>query len=422
VSTWVEVRSRRRDLLVILSIGWLVRALVIRVLPVGAHSLDFDAFALVASIVGTGENPYATTTKLNWPPLLMQLVWAIRMVSEPLGVAFIDALRAFLVGVESLVAAATVWLVRTVAPRSDWRPLVLWGIALNPVSILMVCQHGTMDHLAVLWMVLACIFLVRHDRHADPVDWLMACMFVGLGGLTKTYPLILSALLVSGFRRVDWRFRTAGLMLLGWASAVGLSALYVIDPESVSRNVLGYEAIPGYFGVTGLANLFGWITLWNSWSLVSKAGMLCVVGWIAWRQWEKKGPLGDRQLVLVVMLLLLGIPTLGPGFGTQYAVWSLPFAIATWPLFDRRWRILLLVGLVVTSVSYLVIYGLAHTHGMALARAIPDGTPSKWIDFVSSRRGQTLLLLPMFMVWLAVLVRGIGLLRESRVASPSPVD
>src|SRR5207237_1813014 len=64
--------------------------------------------------------------------------------------------------------------------------------------------------------------------------------------------------------------------------------------------------------------------------------------------------LGARRTLLLAALILLAIPALGSGYAPQYAYWWLPLLVATYPLFDRGWRRLLLVFYVIAAADYVV--------------------------------------------------------------------
>lgn len=408
--------SVTRSLVAILLLNVVVRAIAIALLPEGAVAIDYKAFRLVSSILGTGENPYATTTILNWPPFLMQLFYLIGRLGDLAGLDFIDLLRVFLIAAESILMVLILRLLLLVSPGANWKALLVIGIVLNPIEILLVCQHGNLDLLVMIWVVSSMIWVLHHERSRRPVEWLLGCLFLGLGVLTKSYPMLLAPILVAGFRRASNAERALGAILFIGPAVYGLSILFVIDPPAMIRNVLLYESIPGYFGVTGLGPLLGWSSSSWIWGPIISLVLVFLLGLAVSMVWRGGLP-ADSRLVLYTALTMLAVPTLGPGFGTQYIHWSLPFLIVTYAALGRRWRLTLLFALLVTIVTYCFIYALSSGHGAALVQASSEPAIARLSAWVSGQRGQSLSTAPMFGTWLVVLATGLIEIRSRRVAS-----
>ena len=237
-------------------------------LPEAAHSVDVDHWQLVAAVLADGGNPYRDTILLNWPPIWMQLIFALDKTASLLGVPFFRVLQVFLIVVESLLIVGLSLVIRQVAPGVNARKILIWGVALNPVAILLVVQHGNFDTLVALWLVLFAASLLRYGRRGEAVDWLAACLFLGLGVVTKTVPFVLAPLLADGFRRSPALVRFIGCSLLLGPVVLGMSIVYVLSPAEVTANVLAYRSFSGWFGVTGLLSLAGYPGLLPVWSAV----------------------------------------------------------------------------------------------------------------------------------------------------------
>src|SRR5258706_7953258 len=114
----------------------------------------------------------------------MQLIYAVQYVADALGAPFFRVLQVFLILVESVVATLLIKLIQDVAPAAHARKIVLIGLALNPIAILLVCQHCNFDVLVALWLMLFMCSLLTYNRTKDGGYWLGACLFLGLGILT----------------------------------------------------------------------------------------------------------------------------------------------------------------------------------------------------------------------------------------------
>jgi hypothetical protein len=408
-----------RDCFLVLAVAWVARVLFMLVVPPQARSVDAVSWETAATILGSGGNPYRETATLNWPPFWMQLVYVISKSAAVFGVPFFRALQTFLILIESLVIISLLKLVREIAPAANARRIVTIGLALNPVAILLVCQHCNFDILVALWLLLFADRLLQYDRLSETTDWLAACLFLGLGILTKTVPVVLVPLLAGGFRRVTPTAKFLGLILLLGPVALGLSVIYVLVPTDVTAKVLAYQSISGYFGISGLLHLAGLDSLLPLSKWLFCLLLVVVIFASSILLWRRQS-IGRRETLLFAALLLAAIPGLGPGYGPQYIYWFLPFLIFSFAAYGRRWRWILMCCWLVSAGAYLVEYALFPSHGMYLfnmlarahmmsqARSVLD-----WGQKWSTRTGQTLVRLPLFAAYVVLLVSGASILFRS---------
>ena len=136
--------ERSSDLAILLGVSWLARVLF--VIAIGdAHSVDVDSWQRALEAEHDGQNPYETGV-LNWPPFWLQIIALLDAVASHVDTSFWTALRIYLIMAESaIVVTLYLTLVSVGARRDAVRRALLVGIALNPVAILLVCQHGNSD-------------------------------------------------------------------------------------------------------------------------------------------------------------------------------------------------------------------------------------------------------------------------------------
>ena len=208
-------RPAVKDIAIVLALSWLARALFVAAIG-DAHSLDVGYWEAVLQAQDEGVNPYVTGV-LNWPPLWLVVIVTVDFLAGLVDVSFWSALRAYLVLVESLlVVTLYLTLVRTGAERFAVRRALVAGIALNPVAIILVCQHGNSDVQVGFLVTLAIAALISHWRSRDAVLWLCGCLLVGLAILAKTAPLVLAPILAPGARAATRVGRVlGGVLLLG---------------------------------------------------------------------------------------------------------------------------------------------------------------------------------------------------------------
>jgi hypothetical protein len=408
------LRAGIRDLTIVLAASWLAR--VVFVAAIGdAHSVDVDYWEGALDVLDEGRNPYETGV-LNWPPLWLEVIVGLDAVADATQASFWSALRIYLVLIESaLVVTLYLTLVAVGAPREAVRRALLFGIALNPVTILLVCQHGNSDVNVGLLVTLALAALLAHWRSRDVIFWLGGCLLLGVGVLAKTVPLVLAPVLAPGARLVSSAGKVLGVTLLLGPAALGLSVIMSLVPREVVEHVFRYRSTRGFFGLSGMLEELTRFDARSLYGSVFTLGVILMVVWL-WRRLSREAPLPPERLFLLVAVVLMVVVAFGPGYGPQYAYWFVPALIATYVLLDDAWRRLLRIGYVVAGLTYAVEYAFVPWLGSS-AEAIAGG--SDWITDVSVYldvpHRLVLFRLPLFLVYLLLIYEGIARLAERRM-------
>lgn len=355
-------RINWKDIILVVAVAWAARLLFMWLMPPEARSFDAFSWEHQASLLKSGVNPYQANALFNWPPFWMQCVFIISKIADCTGIPFFRVLQTFLILFETAVIIETIRLIRLLKPAANVRALAIIGIALNPVAILLICQHCNFDVVMALWMLLAIASLIRYNTSDNIIDWLSACLFLGLAILTKTVPLVLIPLLAGGFRKATAFGKLLGAALVLGPVTLGMSIIYVLSPEQITQNVLGYRAKVFTFGFPGLLHLMGRDEFCN---FVNLAFYILGIGIMAltWHHLWTRHSLSNCELVLYTALVLLAIPSLGPGFGGQYFYWFLPFLVISYACYPGIWRKLLIGFGIVSAITFLISYGLIPAYG-----------------------------------------------------------
>ena len=385
----------------IVALAIIVRVFFIALTPAAAVSTDLSMnWTAVARTLGEGQNPYNATDYLNWPPLWMQLIYFLHRVAELGGLPWFRTVQLFTAALD--VAGLTIALTSLVEDEREIRAL-LYAWALNPSAVLIACQHCNIDGLVVIWCVLVVASLIQFGRSRSAIDWLLACLFLGLGILTKTVPLVLAPLLVGGARVLDTKTRMLGSVLILGPAALGISIIYVLGPEHISAKVIGYKSAAGWYGITGLLHWRGAQRLVPQYARIFQGLLVFVASWLAALAW--RGRLTRIELILAAGYLLLIVPTLGPGYGPQYVAWSLPFLALALPSVSGATRTVLVAQLVITAGTLIIEYGLFPSHGALWLQLSSSARLAAWSAAGSSQPGQTAIRIPLFvvsLVWLGI--------------------
>jgi hypothetical protein len=306
--------------------------------------------------------------------------------------------------------------------------VLLLGVSLNPIAVLLVCQHGNFDVFIGLCVVLGMCALFAWARSGDVVAWLAACLAFGFGAFVKSIPFALAPLLAPGARVSGRLARSLGLALFVGPIVVGVAVIYVLSPHDVSENVLHYRSLTGYFGITGFLHAVGGHAAVHryerGWPWLALIALL-----LLFRRFWRVRELGQPQSLLLGALILAAIPALGPGYAPQYIYWFMPLLLVTYVLFDRGWQRILLGGYAVAIATYLVEYAIYPFYGSFLVVLFPGSQTFRhasqtswffagrsWFD-PSSR---ALLDLPIFVAYLVVLFAGWQRLRIEPERDPRP--
>ena len=333
------------------------------------------------------------------------------------------------------------------------------------MAIILVCQHGNSDVQVGLLVTLAVAALGAHHRSRDIAAWLGGCLFLGLGVLAKTVPLVLAPLLAPGARLASRGERALGAALFVGPAALGMAVILVLAPEAVWDNVITYRSTRGYFGLAGMVREFADVDVRFASVTLAAAAVLAGVALAA----RARSPLGVGEVVLFSevaltagllwlvegmdrfsladarahyatvftlallaaagtaflllwrrappptpsLFLLAGVGLMivvafGPGYGPQYAYWFLPALVATYVLLDDGWRRLLRVAWIVGAVTYVVEYAFVDYLGAWAAHMLGS---ADWIaeagEHLKTPHHLVLFSLPLYGIYLVLIAAGV---------------
>jgi hypothetical protein len=400
--------ERTNNFLMFLVISLTIRGMYVFMFS-NCFSQDLVGWNKVSESLSAGENPYHATSLLDWPPFWMQLIFLFKKISLVTHLSFDTVVRVFLIVTESALALLLYSALTRFTEARSAAKLLIFGIAINPISIFQVCQHCNFDVLVGFWILLAVYMLLRFQERHEPEFWLFACFALGMGALTKTVPLCLAPLLLLSIRKINLTERFLGMALLLVPITLALSIVYVLTPADIETKVIGYRSTPGGFGFTELFLSLGAPHLADAWPRVFEA--IYGAGWLSLGAWLlSKDTLEKRKIVLIATNLLLAIVVLGPGKGLQYIYWFLPLLVLLYGWAERKTRVFLIILYGIAAISYTIEYALSYNiYGSFLL----DGTFS--LDFIqtdallklglklTSNKWETILLLPLWVVYFVFL-------------------
>jgi len=310
----------------VVAIAFVVRLIPAVALPVGA-SYDIDSFRLVAETFLRGEGVYSSSSVAGRHPYLpfqVYLIGAAMWVSQKTGLPFIFAIK----GVPILADLALTALIFYVILRSgkSARDAFVRSLlyALNPVSVLVSAYHGQFDAVPALLLALSWCFW-RFDN-ATTRGLLLSALALGFAVLDKTWPALFLPIVLLRLRSVR-KSITYGLVTV--AVPMLFTGLYIVvfreDPAPLLGRALTHAGVPGWWGTGDVVSLvktatgwgepiLNWLEHCSRWLVFTAVGLSY---WITRRQ--------NSLEALVTALLALYVSTVG--FGLQWVLWVVPFAL-----------------------------------------------------------------------------------------------
>lgn len=412
-------QGERANLALVILVSVAVRIGYLLIKPATSVSFDVLTWRVAIEAIRAGQNPYLDGS-FNWPPPWPQMLAGLAAIGGRFSIPFDTLFWFILILIECLLIGITFRLLRRSLTSSMARNVLLVAIALNPVAITQVTQHGSLHVLVMVWVMLAIGSLERFYENPLNQSWLAACGWLGMGALTKTVPIALAPLLAAGIGRVSGRNRMIGAVLLLAPLALAVAVVSMVSAPGTWKHLVLYSSVHGYFGINAVTAWMDDVEYPAAGPLVRMhaisfaLGMAGTLAWLCVWLW-RRGWTRLEQISLVAAMILLSIITLGPGFGTQYAYWLLPTLAVCWArVADARWRRLLSIGALVLGMTYTFDYLFNPGLGDAMHDAFPH---SEWVYRMQLKwalpTDQAIIRLPMFCVCVAILVEGIRILIRS---------
>jgi hypothetical protein len=320
----------------VLLIALLARLIPAALLPRGAE-YDIDSFRRVAEALlkgGTVYNNPLVAGRHPYLPFQLYLIWGAGYISTVSKLPFV-----FVVKLPAILADAVLAvLIFKIALNFGRTLAAAFGLALlyalNPIAILVSAYHGQFDGETVLLLVLAWYFW--HYSKQDGRRLGCSALLLGLAILNKSWPAMFLPIVLIRLSSAKQRI---AYVLIALATPAVLTFLYIVvfheDPYPLLHRALTHAGVPGWWGASALVSLtwrftgkgqeiLNWLGQYARWFVL--IGAACVY-WVTRRQRAL-----DALLTLVVMLYVLT-----SGFGLQWALWVVPFAILVGDLRRLDW-------------------------------------------------------------------------------------
>lgn len=390
----------------------IARILFIYIMPY-TFSNDVYGWQEVIRVMERGGNPYEETVYLNWPPLWMNILYVLNAIGKALSVSDIRMIQSFLIFCDFIVLVLIFHYLHSIGKLNYHFKTIIIAFCVNPAFLFLTCQHGNFDVLVSIFVLSFVLSLNLYSKNNHIKYWLFACLFLGLGILTKTIPVILTPILIFGILQRSVVQNIIGTVLTFSPVIIGMTIIYLNAPEAVTKNVLSYRSQPGTFGFTGVISITESKELFSIYKMMFYSGLVCVLLFFTIKYFNRK-TISDKMIMSSAAFILILIPLLGPGYASQYVYWFFPLLLLIFVLSnDYHSKRIFTASLIVLICTYIVEYGLFNSHGAYLDKFIVNPKLTSFIAEAGKGVNQFMIRLPLFLVYLLIELKiGIYLWKE----------
>jgi len=261
----------------------------------------------------------------NYSPFIPWLLWPFRFLSEAAGLPFWGMIKVPSIISDCIITAIIFSAVlRLNSDRvSAFKAALLYAV--NPVSFFVTSVHGQLDPMVMMFCLAAWYYFEFAQSARDKI---FSALFLGAAIALKNYPVILLPFFLFREKTAKERFRYLALSLLPVAA---FSIPYFLAaPGLFLKCVLGYAPKFGYWGYMLVLTIlkkhfslgfFQW--LYEQGERYGKYLLLALLA--AYYQRSR----GRTRLIDDLIIAFLALLTFTSGFGSQYLIWPVPFALAS---------------------------------------------------------------------------------------------
>ena len=315
-----EERTPKRaiPLALILMIALLARLLPALLLPVGA-GYDIDSYRLVTDALLGGREVYTSSVGRHpYLPFQMYIMGAMAYLSQASGLPYVVAIKLPAIFADVAITGL-IYRFSTQTRGAGWAAYPALLYALNPVSVLVTAYHGQFEAVTLFFLLLA--WWYWHREHI-----VSSATLLGFAILNKTWPVVF--LPIVWIRLHNWRDR-----IVYPAIAIGIPVLSILaylfifsaEPTPMLRRALTHRGVAGYWGPGAILNPAA--VVWPGlqpivdFAVVIRNWLLLVAILISLR-WTRRQPALEAFLTLLLSMFVVTV-----GFGIQWLVWPIPFAL-----------------------------------------------------------------------------------------------
>lgn len=280
---------------------------------------DVSAWYFATSVLEQGKNPYTQSYLFNWSPFWLYFIYPIFKISNIFKIPFYGLIKIIPILCDAVISITIYNIFLQLNHTKKKALLASFFYALNPISIIITSIHGNFVSIPTSFLIVS-IYLLYYYKNKHSIKY--SAIALGIAVMSKIWPILFLPILLQKIKTLKNRLTYILLSIL--PTLVTLLPMYFIDKDIVINKFLKYESIPNWWGFTGLDKI------WNSEHLglfsyfYAKNGAV-ILGIILLLLYLTKT--FKMNLFKGCALISLSFLFFAAGFGPQYLVWILPFAI-----------------------------------------------------------------------------------------------
>jgi len=362
---------------------------------------DVSAWHFAISVLEQGKNPYSQSYVFNWSPLWLMVIFQLFKISNIFKIPYYGLIKIIPIICDAIISVIIykIFLNTNLGRKKAITASLLY--ALNPISIIITSIHGNFISIPLVFLVISAYILHRKKKYSI----IYSSLILGVAIMSKVWPVLFLPVLVQKIKTL--KNKLVYVLLSAVPFIISILPLYLKNRDIVIKRFLKYESIPGWYGFTGIGRI------WNSELLKSFSHFYVINGmWV----------LGSVVILLYLIktykmdlfrgfcLICLAFLFFTKGFGPQYLVWILPFAIIT------RDRMLYPFTLLVTII-FIIEYGFRPFLGGFGAFVSMNSPILTMEEFIRDNKLTNILRLPLWIfigIWLVKMIMQNKKVKDTR--------
>ena len=321
-----------------------VIALVARMIPALALPrgalYDIESFRLVAETFLKGEGVYSSPVVAGRHPYLpfqVYLIGGAMWLARVTGLPFVSTVKWAPILADAGSAVLIFFATRRLSGSVSRALSLSLLYAFNPVSVLVSAYHGQFDAESAFLLALSWYLWRFGDKDAWRIG--LSAVVLGLAVLNKTWPALFLPIVLLRLRS---RKQCLAYGLVTAAVPIAFTALYVIvfheDPDPLLRRALTHAGVPGWWGPSAVVNVLRTTTGWGELVLdwLGRYSRFFVFAGVGMSYWLTRKQASVNALTTAILALY----ACTSGFGIQWPLWVLPFAIIAGDVRGVDWYVL----------------------------------------------------------------------------------
>jgi hypothetical protein len=274
---------------------------------------DVNSYQLVAHLLSAGKNVYVETTRYNYTPLWMFIIYLINHVSEFLGISFSSLIKLPIIICD--VGIGLILFNLAGGTNLEKRFAVTFLYWFSPIAILISSYHGQFDS---IWILFALLSLYAWDTKKG-----LSNIFLSIGIAIKSVPIFFLPAYLVRLKSFQNKSKFAFIALV--PSVIITLPFLLATPSAVIRNIINYRSEYGIWGMSlildTLSKVNDLLHKLNYYYKVSNVVILFIAILLITLITSKKGMLYALTLIVLTFFVV------SSGFAIQYLLWLLPFGL-----------------------------------------------------------------------------------------------